>query len=107
MIDEGLRRRFGDIAIRKGFITKEQLIEAMTFQIENELEGKQPKLIGSILTDLGYLLVAVSPWAIPILIGNAGGLAEYVGMVISLVARIFYELFMIIVLSPACLFWWL
>ena len=55
MIDEGLRRRFGDIAIRKGFINKEQFIEAMAFQIENELEGRQPKLIGSVLTDMGYL----------------------------------------------------
>jgi hypothetical protein len=55
MIDESLKRRFGAIAIRKGFITKEQFMAAMAMQIENDLKGKQPKLIGSVLTDLGYM----------------------------------------------------
>jgi len=58
MIDENLRQRFGDIAIRKQFITKDQFVEAMAFQIENELEGIQPKLIGSILRDMGYITAA-------------------------------------------------
>jgi hypothetical protein len=55
MTDEGLRKRFGDIAIRKGFLTKEHFVEAMAFQIENELDGKQPKLIGSILMEKAYM----------------------------------------------------
>ncbi|MFC1824932.1 hypothetical protein ACFL9T_19660 [Thermodesulfobacteriota bacterium] len=55
MIDEGLRKRFCDIAIRKGFITKEHFVKAMAFQIENELKGKQPRLIGSILNEKGYM----------------------------------------------------
>jgi hypothetical protein len=55
MLEENIRERFGDIAIRKGFITKDQFIEAMAFQIENEMEGIQPKLIGSLLHDLGYM----------------------------------------------------
>ena len=54
-MEENIRERFGDIAIRKGFITKDQFIEAMAFQIENEMEGIQPKLIGSLLMDLGYM----------------------------------------------------
>ena len=55
MIDESLRQRFGEIAIRSGFITKEQFIEAMAIQIENEIEGIQPKLIGSILQEVGFM----------------------------------------------------
>ena len=55
MLDENLKQRFGELAIRSGFITKDQFIEAMAIQIENELEGTQPKLIGSILLDVGYM----------------------------------------------------
>ena len=55
MIDENLKQRFGELAIRLGFITKDQFIEAMAIQIENELEGTQPKLIGSILLDAGFM----------------------------------------------------
>ena len=55
MIDEVLKQRFGEIAIWLGFITKGQLIEAMTVQIENEREGAPPKLIGSILQEAGFI----------------------------------------------------
>lgn len=50
-----LTKRFGIIAIEKGFITKEQFVEAMAVQIENELEGIRAKNLGTILSELGYM----------------------------------------------------
>ena len=50
-----LIKRFGTVAVEKGFITKEQFVEAMGMQIENELEGIQPKLTGDVLVEMGYL----------------------------------------------------
>lgn len=48
-------KRFGVIAIEKGFITLEQLVEAMTIQIMEGIEGKKHRLIGQILLSLEYL----------------------------------------------------
>lgn len=48
-------KRFGVIAAEKGFITKEQLFEAMKIQVEEDLSGKPHTLIGIILIKLGYL----------------------------------------------------
>lgn len=48
-------KRFGVIAVDKGFITKEQLFEAMRIQVEEDLSGKPHTLIGIILIRLGYL----------------------------------------------------
>ena len=48
-------KRFGVIAVEKGFITLEQLVEAMTTQIQEGIEGKKHRLIGQILLSLGYL----------------------------------------------------
>jgi hypothetical protein len=48
-------KRFGVIAVEKGFISKEQLFEAIKIQIEEDLEGKPHSLIGVILIRLGYL----------------------------------------------------
>jgi hypothetical protein len=48
-------KRFGVIAVEKGFINKEQLFEALKIQVEEELSGKTHTLIGIILIRLGYL----------------------------------------------------
>ena len=48
-------KRFGVIAVEKGFITNEQLFDAMRIQVEEDLEGKTHTLIGVILVRLGYL----------------------------------------------------
>ena len=48
-------KRFGVIAVEKGFITKEQLFEALQIQVEEDLTGKPHTLIGLILVRLGYL----------------------------------------------------
>ncbi len=54
-ITQGNVKRFGVIAVEKGFITLEQLVEAMTLQIQEETEGKKHRIIGQILLSLGYL----------------------------------------------------
>jgi 6-phosphofructokinase len=48
-------KRFGVVAVEKGFITKEQLFEALKIQVEEDLSGKSHTLIGIILIKLGYL----------------------------------------------------
>lgn len=48
-------KRFGVIAVEKGFITNDQLFEALRTQVEENLAGKPHRLIGHILIHLGYL----------------------------------------------------
>jgi hypothetical protein len=54
-MDGGKAKRFGVIAVEKGFITLEQLVEAMTVQVQEGIEGKKHRLIGQILLSLEYL----------------------------------------------------
>ena len=55
MITEYRNKRFGAIAVEKGFITRAQLIEAITVQICDDMAGKKHRLTGTILFDLGYM----------------------------------------------------
>jgi hypothetical protein len=48
-------KRFGVIAVEKGFITKENLFEALKIQVEDDLSDKPHCLIGQILIRLGHL----------------------------------------------------
>lgn len=50
-----LDKRFGTVATEKGFITIEQLFEAMKIQILEGLEGNKHRLIGQILWENGYM----------------------------------------------------
>jgi hypothetical protein len=50
-----LDKRFGAMAIDKGFITLENLIEAMKIQIRENLDGYNHRLIGQILWEKGYI----------------------------------------------------
>ena len=52
---EHYEKQFGIIAIEKGFITAENLIETLKIQVEEELEDKTHRLIGEILLDKGYI----------------------------------------------------
>lgn len=47
--------RFGEIAIKKGFITTQQLEEALDEQIANDLSNNHHKLIGEILLEQGRM----------------------------------------------------
>ena len=48
-------KRFGTIAIEKGFITIDQLMDALEVQVREDLAGIKRRLIGRILYDLGFL----------------------------------------------------
>jgi hypothetical protein len=55
MSEGKLDKRFGTVAIDKGFITLENLIEAMKIQILENLQGIDHRLIGQILWEEGYI----------------------------------------------------
>ncbi|MEE9611795.1 MAG: hypothetical protein V3W19_11110 [Desulfatiglandales bacterium] len=51
METEQFEKRFGVIAIEKGFITPEQLIEAIKIQVMEDIEDGKHRLIGRILLE--------------------------------------------------------
>ncbi len=55
MTEGMLDKRFGAVAIDRGFISLEQLFEAMKIQIKENTEGVEHRLIGQILWELGYM----------------------------------------------------
>ena len=55
MFEAKLDKRFGAVAIEKGFITLENLIEAMKIQILENLQGLDHRLVGQILWEEGYI----------------------------------------------------
>jgi len=55
MSEGKLDKRFGAVAIDKGFITLENLIEAMKIQILENLDGSDHRLIGQILWEEGFI----------------------------------------------------
>lgn len=52
---EHYEKQFGIIAIEKGFITADNLIETLKIQVEEEINYKTHRLIGEILLDRGYI----------------------------------------------------
>ncbi len=48
-------RRFGILSVGKGFVTIDQVIEAMTIQITEEVEKSKHRHIGAILIEMGLL----------------------------------------------------
>ena len=52
---ERLDKRFGTIAIEKGFILLDHLLEALKIQVTENLDGIQHRLIGQILLEKGYI----------------------------------------------------
>lgn len=52
---EHYEKQFGIIAIEKGFITADNLIETLKIQVEEEIQSKTHRLIGEILLDKGYI----------------------------------------------------
>lgn len=49
------QKRFGLIAVEKGFITADQLIEAFKVQVLEEIEKGKHRLIGAILFEHGFI----------------------------------------------------
>ena len=55
MSEGKLDKRFGALAIERGFITLENLIEAIKIQVTENLDGSDHRLIGQILWEKGYI----------------------------------------------------
>jgi len=52
-----LDQRFGSIAVKKGFITSEQLIEALSIQATENVEKDTHRIIGAILREKTYISI--------------------------------------------------
>ena len=52
-----LDQRFGSIAVQKGFITSEQLIEVLSIQVTENIENNTHRIIGTILREKAYLSI--------------------------------------------------
>jgi hypothetical protein len=52
---EHLERRFGIIAVEKGFIGIEHLLEALSIQVMEDKEKGRHRLVGTILLELGLM----------------------------------------------------
>lgn len=50
-----LCRRFGMIAVQKGFVTLDQVKKAMDDQLEDDMNGRDHRMLGTILYDNGYI----------------------------------------------------
>jgi hypothetical protein len=58
METEHLEKRFGIVAVEKGFVTAEQVVEAMRTQVLEDIECGKHRLIGRILLEQGILKLA-------------------------------------------------
>ena len=58
MSEKMFDNRFGIVAVKKGFISREQLLEALKVQIADNLEGVKHRLIGQILQAKNYLTMS-------------------------------------------------
>jgi hypothetical protein len=50
-----LCRRFGMIAVKKGFVSKDQIKEAFMEQLDDDLNEREHRLIGEILFEKGLI----------------------------------------------------
>ena len=48
-------KRFGMIAVEKGFVTPEQIFEAIEIQVKENMEQKKHRFIGTVLVEQGYM----------------------------------------------------
>jgi hypothetical protein len=55
METEHLEKRFGIFAVEKGFVTADQVIEALKIQVIEDLERGKHRVIGRILLEQGLM----------------------------------------------------
>ena len=55
MVIKRIEKRFGTLAVEKGFITVPQLMDAFEIQVREDVAGIKHRLIGRILYDRGFL----------------------------------------------------
>jgi hypothetical protein len=49
------QKRFGELAFEMGFVTTDQLYQALAAQAKDEVEKKPARFLGQILIDLGHM----------------------------------------------------
>ena len=52
---EHLEKRFGVTAVKKGFITSDQLVEALSIQVAEDISTGDHDLVGKILFEQGII----------------------------------------------------
>ncbi len=55
MLEDFAEKRFGVVAIEKGFISMDQLLEGLEIQIDEDIEQGECRVIGAILVEKGYM----------------------------------------------------
>ena len=55
MTTKHFEKRFGMVAVEKGFVTTEQVVEAIEIQVEENMAQKKHRFIGTVLVDQGYM----------------------------------------------------
>ena len=58
METEHLEKRFGVVAVEKGLITANQVIEALSTQVMEDIEKGQHRFIGRILLEQGVITLS-------------------------------------------------
>jgi hypothetical protein len=58
METDHLEKRFGVLAVEKGLITADQVVEALRIQVSEDLEKGKHRLIGRILLEQGLITLA-------------------------------------------------
>ena len=58
MTDEKKEMRFGIIAINKGYVMPEQVIDALNIQVKEDMAAGKHRRIGMILLEKGHLTLA-------------------------------------------------
>jgi hypothetical protein len=48
-------RRFGAIAVQKGFVSLEEVKSAISEQLDDNINGREHRLLGTILYDNGFI----------------------------------------------------
>jgi len=55
MESDHLEKRFGLVAVERGFVTPEQVREALDIQFTENMAKRKHRFIGTILVDQGYM----------------------------------------------------
>ncbi len=63
--------RFGQVAVQKGYVSLEQLKNAIKTQIEDDINGLPHRLVGEILMEMGAMDVLAIEDVLQELIGTA------------------------------------
>lgn len=55
MTTKHFEKRFGMVAVEKGFVTVEQILEAIEIQIRENMEQSKHRFIGTVLVEQGHM----------------------------------------------------